>query len=42
MLHADGLSKFHDILVIEDNSLKLNLSSCQSQDAKIKELCDSL
>ena len=42
MLHADGLSRMHGILVIEDNSFELNLSLCQSQDPYIKELRDSL
>lgn len=39
MIHVDALSRlFTETLVIEDNSLELNLALAQSRDDKLKEL----
>lgn len=38
MPHVDALSRVNSVLVIEDNTFEFNLSVCQSQDVKIKEL----
>lgn len=38
MSHVDALSRTNSILVIEDNSFEFNLSVCQTQDVKVKEL----
>lgn len=38
MKHVDALSRVTDVLIVEENSFEFNLSVCQSQDAKIKEL----
>lgn len=37
MSHVDALSRINSVLV-EDNTFGFNLSLCQSQDIKIKEL----
>lgn len=36
--HVDALNRASNILVIEDNTFEFNISVCQSQDPKIKEL----
>ena len=38
MAHVDALSRINSILVVEDNTLEFNLTVCQAQDDKIKEL----
>lgn len=38
MSHVDALSRVSSILIIEDNTFEFNLSVCQSQDQKIKEI----
>lgn len=38
MQHVDALNRVTSVMVIEDNSLELNLSACQNEDPVIKEL----
>lgn len=38
MSHVDALSRTNSVLVIEDNTFEFNLSVCQMQDIKLKEL----
>lgn len=38
MTHVDALSRINSVLVVEDNTFEFNLSVCQAQDPKIKEL----
>lgn len=38
MSHVDALSRINSILVVEANTFEFNLTICQSQDPKIKEL----
>lgn len=42
MKHVDALSRSFSICIVEDNPFEYNLSVCQSQDEKIKELCKEL
>ncbi|XP_011165440.1 uncharacterized protein LOC105199865 [Solenopsis invicta] len=38
MAHVDALSRTNSVLVVEDNTFEFNLTVCQAQDTKIKEL----
>ena len=42
MKHVDAFSRANNVMIIEDNTLELNLVICQNRDVKIQELCEKL